>query len=119
MINITKEQLKAIMPMTTNYQIVSFHVPLLETMERFKINNKERKCAFLAQLAHESGCLRYVVELASGDAYTNRADLGNTQPLAIQIAESKGTNTGRLYKGRGLIQITGFYNYQKLGEYFG
>ncbi|CAF5160828.1 unnamed protein product, partial [Rotaria magnacalcarata] len=39
-----------------------------------------RKAAFLAQLAHESGQLRYMKEIASGEAYEGREDLGNNQP---------------------------------------
>ncbi len=32
------------------------------------------------QLGHESGCFKYMEELASGAAYEGRRDLGNTQP---------------------------------------
>ena len=55
---------------------------------------------FLAQIGHESGQLRYRKELASGEAYEGRKDLGNTKP-----------GDGVRYKGRGLIQITGRNNY--------
>jgi hypothetical protein len=48
-------------------------------MEEFGINTPQRQAAFLAQLAHEVGSLRYVQEIASGAAYDNRADLGNTR----------------------------------------
>lgn len=79
--------------------------PLNDAMAEFEINTLQREAAFVAQLAHESGEFRYVRELATGDAYENRADLGNTQP-----------GDGRRYRGRGLIQITGRDNYRRCGD---
>jgi putative chitinase len=69
-------------------------------MEEFEINTPRRIQMFLAQIGHESGQLRYVKELASGQAYEGRKDLGNTH-----------IGDGVKYKGRGLIQLTGRSNY--------
>ena len=105
---ITKEQLALIMPHASNLNVVKYHAHLVNAMEEYQINTPLRIAAFLAQLAHESGSLRYVRELASGEAYEGRKDLGNNKP-----------GYGIKYKGRGLIQITGFFNYKKLTEAFG
>jgi len=108
---ITAQQLLAIMPNATPARVANFIGPLNDTMEEFAITTPARQAAFLAQLAHESGSLRYVEEIASGSAYDNRADLGNTTTEAIALAELAGTTPGKHYKGRGLIQITGYTNY--------
>lgn len=80
---------------------ISTFLPHLEAaMAEYQINTPNRQAAFLAQIGHESGQLRYVRELASGEAYEGRKDLGNTE---------KGD--GVRFKGRGLVQITGRSNY--------
>lgn len=108
---ITLQQLLKIMPYASSTRAETM-LPYLNTaMEEFGISSKERRAAFLAQIAHESGSLRYMRELADGSAYDGRADLGNTTPEAIDIALTNNTTPGRFYKGRGLIQVTGFSNY--------
>lgn len=69
---------------------------------RFGIDTTLRAAHFLGQVAHESAAGRYMEEIASGRAYEGRKDLGNTQP-----------GDGVRFKGRGLIQLTGRYNYRR------
>lgn len=115
---ITVEQLQKIMP-NAKQRATLFLLPLNSAMQEFIIDTPLRQAAFLANLAHESGELRYVVELASGVAYTSRKDLGNTKPEAISIATAHGNTTGPWFKGRGLIQVTGYNNYKACGEALG
>lgn len=98
---ITLDQLRAVMPYAGR-RADSFHGPLTRAMAEFEIATPPRMAAFLAQIAHESGSLRYVRELADGTAYEGRKDLGNILP-----------GDGQRYKGRGLIQITGRANYKQ------
>lgn len=97
---ITLEQMKKIIP-HAGRKVGVFFGPLTEAMAEFGIDTPARQAAFLAQVAHESGSLRYVREIASGRAYEGRVDLGNTQP-----------GDGARFRGRGLIQITGRANYR-------
>jgi putative chitinase len=96
---ITLEQLRRIMPYAGE-RAEAFLDPLNQAMAEFGIDTPQRQAAFLSQIAHESGSLRYVREIASGATYEGRRDLGNTEP-----------GDGMRFKGRGLLQITGRHNY--------
>lgn len=89
------------MPKITVENLERFFGPLNEAMMKWGINTPIRQAMFLAQVAHESGSLRYTLEIASGEQYEGRKDLGNVNP-----------GDGIKFKGRGLIQITGRANYE-------
>ena len=96
---VTVEQLNKILPSNKAFY-PKFIEYLNDTMYEYDITTPNRIHTFIAQLLHESGGFRYVKEIASGEAYDGRLNLGNTQ---------KGD--GVKFKGRGLIQTTGRSNY--------
>ena len=108
---ITTQQLLQILPNAGH--VAGVFAPVLNTaMNRYQIVGLKRLAAFIAQIGHESGQLKYVKEIwgptAAQARYEGRADLGNTVP-----------GDGSKYRGRGLIQITGRANYTACGEALG
>lgn len=73
-------------------------------MAFYGIDTPARQAAFLAQIGHESGGLRYVSEIwgptPAQRRYEGRKDLGNTRP-----------GDGSRFRGHGLIQTTGRKNH--------
>jgi putative chitinase len=105
---VTIEQLVKVYQFAPLKRVERFIEPLNLAMQEFEIDTPQRMRMFLAQIGHESGELRYVRELASGEAYEHRIDLGNTEP-----------GDGVRYKGRGLIQLTGRRNYTEASAALG
>ena len=113
---LTDSALQQIMP-TLPEAKRQLYLPFInKVMEIYEINTTLRASAFLAQIAHESGELRFMEELwgptPAQKLYEppskKATELGNTQP-----------GDGKRYKGRGAIQITGRANYKKYGDLLG
>ena len=88
--------------------VADFSPRLKQVMANRHIDTPLRQAHFLAQVGHESGEFRFRAEIANGEAYQGRVDLGNVQP-----------GDGRKFKGRGLIQLTGRANYGDYGRAIG
>ncbi|HIE4193307.1 MULTISPECIES: glycoside hydrolase family 19 protein [Burkholderia] len=90
--------------------------PLSAAMALYAIDSPMRQAAFLAQCGHECGRFQWLRELwgptPAQRAYeppaTKAVELGNTQP-----------GDGFRYRGGGLLQITGRYNFRVMGQKIG
>lgn len=107
-INFTINDLFDIVTSADSDRVVLLYPHLVETFAEFGLTTPLRQAHFLAQLCHESGSFNYLEEIASGEDYEWRDDLGNVE-----------AGDGVRFKGRGLIQITGRTNYGDCGEALG
>ena len=110
---LTVEQLVSIMPAIPAPRREAFLPFLQAAMTEFAIEAPARAAAFLAQLAHESGQFRFMEEIWGPTPAQRRYEPVST--LASNLGNTQ-VGDGKLFKGRGPIQITGRANYQRFGD---
>jgi len=120
-----------------NVDACEFYIDALnKNLPRYEIDTNLRISHFLAQIIHESGHLRYKKENLNYSVTGLRTVFGkyfnndaiahdyarNPEKIANRVYASRMGNgdeksgDGYKYRGRGLIQLTGFNNYKECGE---
>ncbi|WP_110970883.1 glycoside hydrolase family 19 protein [Pseudomonas huaxiensis] len=130
---LTEQQLLQILPKAR--PVAGLFIPAINrAAARWKINSRVRLAAFIAQIGHESGQLRTMVENLNYSAealvktwpsrFTSQAAPGyarQPEKIANKVYGGRMGNgpqssgDGWKYRGRGLLQVTGRSNYRAAG----
>lgn len=114
---LTDHHLSQLMKHASRRRLEAFTPHLVAAMDEFGISaSLARAAAFLAQLAHESGELRWMEELWGPTAAQKRYE--PVTSLSKRLGNTV-RGDGRRYKGRGPIQLTGRHNYRVYGDALG
>ena len=136
---ITATQLKNILYRANDADIEKYLPYLNKFFPLYGINAPDQQAAFIAQIGHESGHLRYVEENLNYSADALRRVFGKyfptdeaarqyayqPQKIANKVYANRmgngrpETGDGWKYRGRGLLQITGKSNYRNMGKSIG
>lgn len=142
--SMTEQQLLQILP-NAGHQSKIFISPINAAMSAYGIVGRLRTAAFIAQIGHESGQLKRLVEslnykaeriIALGNAASPGSRWRSLVPYALELAGnpvrlgnaiysgrmgngSPASGEGYKYRGRGLIQVTGKANYLACGRALG
>lgn len=135
----TVEFLEKCFPSARRHNLEKYLPYLLEVFSKYDINTPERKASFLSQCSHESGNFNSVVENLnySSDAlmrvwprhfptaevaqrYHRKPEMIANRAYANRMGNgSEESGEGWKFRGRGLIQVTGKFNYTECGKFLG
>ena len=130
---ISQVQLTAFLPALARPD--AWTAALNTAMDRFEINTPQRAAAFLAQVAHESGEFKRLIEnlsysvaglmktwptrfptIAAAQPFERNQELIANRVYAGRLGNGdSASGDGWRFKGRGLIQLTGRGNYRSCG----
>lgn len=113
---LTDGQLAQICPKLVAAKLQSYLPHLNRALQTYRVDSMSRSAAFVAQLAHESGEFRWMEEIWGPTDAQRRYEPPGT--LAARLGNTQ-RGDGKLFKGRGPIQITGRFNYAKFGARLG
>ncbi|MCZ8024759.1 MAG: hypothetical protein O9332_04655 [Microcystis sp. LE19-10.1B] len=85
-------------------------------LQRFEINTVPRIRHFLSQTAHESAGLQYMTEIWGPSQVAAQRTYDPPYPKAKELGNTK-IGEGKKYRGAGVIQLTGKYNYQAFSRF--
>jgi putative chitinase len=134
---ITLALLKANYKTTPSEKLERLVDPLNKACAKFDISTVNRKAAFLAQVAHESGSFNFVQEnlnysadglgkifgkyfptAALRTAYARKPEKIANRVYANRMGNgAEASGDGFRYRGRGLIQLTGKDNYSAFAKF--
>jgi putative chitinase len=134
---LTKEQLEQIL--SNNKFVNDWYVAISISLPKYNIDTPERIAGFLSQCSHESAGFTALVENLNYRSESLRRVFPKyfpTEQIALKYAHqpikiasrvyanrmgngNEESGDGWLFKGRGVIQITGRNNYTAFGNYIG
>ena len=81
-----------------------------------RVTDPAELAAFMAQCAHESDNFATMEEYGSPERFLKKYDIQHNPAKAKQLGNN-APGDGIKYRGRGYLQLTGKYNYEKAGDW--
>lgn len=136
---ITLDQLKKVFPNTKSDVLETYLPHLNKAFAKYGFDTSNKVNTFLAQIGHESGEFKFVVEnlnyssdalrrvfpkyfrdKATADKYARKPQAIANRVYASRMGNgNEASGDGWKYRGKGLIQITGKNNHKGVADFYG